>query len=407
MTMINGRFVPETEDEILDVLINNAHDAFGPDLNDDEEAIIRILYIPVARLLADSQQDLKVVMDSAQLEFAEGRALELLTALIGVRRRAATKSMGAAEFYRETSSNVDYTIPRGTKIQTDEVDAIRFETTESATLSAGSTSVSGVPIAAVEPGVESNIGSNALTVMTDPPAGIESVTNPTQTDGGTNAEDDDELRSRAKDELSDGMRGTARAIRNQLIKMQNVKSVSLFINDTNSTDAAGIPAHHTEAVVEGGSDQEVGQTIFDSKGAGDGTHGGSYGTLVTVNAEIENGQTHPVSFSRPSLVKIYVDIEIETDESYEGDTDLRDAIVEYLGGTITSGADDDGEVRVGDDVIYTKVLAAAMSVNGVNDVTSLQIGKTASPTGTSNISMQLTELATSDATDGSITITEV
>lgn len=407
MTIQDGRFVPETTDEVLAVLMDNAIDVFGPDINDDEEAAIRLLYIPVARLLADSQNDLRQVLNSSQLEYAEGRALELLTALIGVRRRPATKATGTATFSRANPAGIDYTIPRGTKIQTDSVDPIRFETTAAVTLVAGDTSVSDVPIESVSAGVRTNVGANSLIVMTDPPTGIESVTNLAQTTGGTDAEDDNDLRSRTKSELSDGMRGTARGIRNQLVKMPTVKSVWLYINDGETVDPAGIPPQHTECVVEGGADQEVGQTIWDSKGAGDGTHGGAHGVAVTVQADIGNGQTHPVSFSRPNIVQIYADIEISTNEYYEGDSEIRDAIVEYIGGTITSGATEDGNLRINEDVIYTKVLSAIHSVNGVEDILSLTIGKSSSPTGTGNVSLGNTEIATADATDSSITITEV
>lgn len=407
MTIQDGRFVPETEDEVLNVLMDNARDIFGPDINDDEEAVIRLLYIPVARLLAESQNDLRTVLNASQLEYAEGRALELLTALIGVRRRPATKAVGSVTFSRANAASVDYTIPRGTKVQTDSVEPAKFETTETATLPAGQTSVSGVPVTAIEPGVRSNAGSNSLIVMTNPPTGIESVTNPAPTSGGTDAEDDDDLRARTKSELSDGMRGTARGIRNKLVKMPAVKSVWLYINDGEATDAAGIPPQHTECVVEGGADQDVGQTIWETKGAGDGTHGGAHGVAVTVQADIGNGQTHPVSFSRPNIVQIYVDINVSTNEYYEGDSEIRDAIVEYIGGTITSGATEDGDLRINDDVIYTKVLSAIHSVDGVEDIPSLTVGKSSSPTGTTNVSLGTTEIATSDATDGSITITQV
>jgi len=150
--MENGRLVPDTYDEILSVLMDNAKDVFGEDLNDDDEAVIRLFYKPVARLLAESQSNLKTVLDSAQLEYAEGKALDLLTALIGVRRKSATKSVGSATFSRQTAASVDYTIPKGTKIQTDSIDPIKFETTETAILQAGTNDVS-VPIQSVTTGV--------------------------------------------------------------------------------------------------------------------------------------------------------------------------------------------------------------------------------------------------------------
>jgi uncharacterized phage protein gp47/JayE len=405
--MQDGRFHGDDAETILSVLMDNARKEFGDDLNDDEEAVIRLFYTPIANLLADVQNDLSVVLDSAQLEYAEGQALDLLTALIGVRRHPAYKAKGTATFSRASNASVDYLIPKGTVIQTDGVDPVRFKTTEKATITAGTSSVSDVAIQAVSPGVRGNVGANTLTVMPDPPSGIEEATNPAQTDGGADEENDENLRNRAKDELSDGMRGTAKAIRNRLLQTPTVKSVTLFINDGDATDADGLKSHHVEAVVEGGTDLDVGQTIFETKGAGDGTQGGVHGTAVTVDADLGNGQTHPVDFSRPTEVQIYIDMDLSVSEEYGGDTKVRDAIVRYIGGLHTAGGTDDGELRVSDDVIYTRVLAAIHSVNGVEDVPRLNVGTAASPTGTSNVAISTTEVATADATDGSITITEV
>ena len=407
MTMDSGRFVGATQDEILSILMANAKVEFGDDLNDTQLAVIRTFYRPVAALLADVQSDIGSVLDSAQLDYAEGTALDLLVALIGVNRKPAFDSKGEVTFSRDSDADVDYTIPKGTTVQTDSIDPIRFETTEKAVLQSGTSSVSGVSIRAVEGGTHSNVGANTLTVMTDAPTGIEEATNPAQTFGGENEEEDSDLRERAKSELSDGMRGTAIGVRNQLLKTEDVKSVSLFINDSDDTDADGRPSQHTEYVVEGGVDQAVGQTIFDSKAAGDGTIGGVLGSRVAVDAEIGNGQTHPVEFSRSTEIQIYVDMDLSTTDQYEGDSEVRDAIIRYIGGLITSADEEDGTLRSGDDVVYTKVLSAVMSVDGVADATSLTIGKSASPTGTSNLAVAQTEIATGDATDGSITITEV
>lgn len=407
MTIENGRFTEDTADQILSVLMANAEAELGPDLNDDEVAVIRTFYQPVANLLADLQVDIGDVMDSAQLDFAEGKALDLLVALIGVSRKPSYAATGTATFSRDTNADVDYTIPIGTVIQTDSIDPIRFETTKKGTLSSGTSEVTGVEIEAVESGTQGNLGANTLTVMPDPPTGIESVTNPAQTDGGEDEEDDDNLRERAKSELADGMLATVIGVRNQVLKVQGVKSVSPFINDTNTEDANGLDGHHVEYVVEGGADESVGQTIFESKAAGDGTEGGLRGTGVTIQAEIGNGQTHPVSFTRPTDVLIYVDMDVSVTNEYEGPDEVRDSIIRYLGGLITSGDEEDGTLLAGDDVVYNKILSAIMSVNGVADVTSLSVGKSASPTGTSNLTISSTEVATGDATNGSITITEV
>jgi hypothetical protein len=147
--------------------------------------------------------------------------------------------------------------------------------------------------------------------------------------------------------------------------------------------------------------------LFDSKAAGDGTLGGYAGSLVQIDANVGNGQTHPVAFSRPNVTQIYVDVEIKTTDTFEGLNDVRDSLIQYIGGTITSGDEEDGEIRVGDDVIYAKVLNAIMSINGVADAPSVTVGTSPSPTGTSNLAISSTDVATGDATDSSITITEI
>lgn len=408
MTFEDGRFIGATKAEILTVLVENAkkQERFGDDLNDNQLAVIRAFYDPVAGLLADMQEELSAIVDAGQLDYATGLSLDLLVTLIGVRRKPASKSDGTAKFSRDTADTVDHTIPRGTVVQTNANDPVRFRTTEKRILSAGDTSVT-APIQATEAGAGGNVGANTLTVMTSPPTGIEAVTNPSQTTGGENEEADDDLRARAQDELSDGMRGTVIGVINELKKTEGVKSVSPFINDESSVDGDGLDPHHVEYVVEGGTDTDVGQTLLESKAAGDGTEGGNHGTAVTIQADLPTGQTHPVAFSRPTEVLIYIDLDLDTTDTYAGDDEVRDAIVRYLGGIITSGDQDDGELRVGDDVIYTKVLSAVMSVEGVADAPSVTVGKSSSPTGTSNVAISDTEVANGDATNGSITITEV
>lgn len=406
MTMQNGVFVPDTTEDILEALMASARTQFGNDLNDDEEAVIRTFYRPIAVLLAEAQVDVATVLSQAQLEHAEGTALDKLTELIGVFRKEAQPATGTATFSRASAAGTDYTIPKGTVVQTSGVDPVKFKTAEVKTLASGTTSVD-APIEAVEPGVRGNVGANTVTVMASPPTGVESVTNATETDGGENEEADDDLRARAEDELSNGMLGTAPGVINALKKTTGVKSVSLFINDGSSTDTDGLESHHFEAVVEGGTDGDVGQALWESKAAADGSQGGVHGSAVTYQADLGNGNTHPVNFSRPTVVPIYVDIDLSTTDEYDGDSKVRDAIVQYLGGTLTSGGEEDGELRVSDDVVYTKILSAIMSVDGIADVPSLTIGKTASPTGSSNISIAASEIATGDATDGSITISEV
>ncbi|MFC7165853.1 hypothetical protein [Halospeciosus flavus] len=157
--------------------------------------------------------------------------------------------------------------------------------------------------------------------------------------------------------------------------------------------------------MEGGDEQAVADQILELKAAGDGTVGGIAGTPKTGDAALPNGQTHPVSWSEPTQRQVYVDMTITTTEDYEGDTAVRDSIVRYIGGTRSSGTLTSGDLDGGDDVLVGEIEFAIRQVPGVYDVTDLKVGLTENPTGTDNVEISGQEVATSDALDGSLTIT--
>ncbi len=404
MTIIDGSFVATGSEVILESMLDDARERFGPDLNDDEVAIIRTFYEPIANRLAEAQEDIGLVLSSAQIDNAEGAALDLLTALIGVRRERAIPATGEARFSRSSGASVDYIIPAGTVIQTNSTSPLRFQTDSSATLAAGETSVD-VGITAQEPGVESNIGSNALTVMPNPPTGIESVTNPAQTTGGSEAENDEELRARAKEGLSDGASSTAPALVAGLKSVEGVRTVSVFVNDTNATDGDGLPPHSFEAVVDGGNAADVGQFLFEKKAAGTTSHSGSFGTTETATATLPNGQQYDVDFSRPIIRELYIDADLQVTDEYEGDDAVVDAVVGHTGGTLSTGRITGGELGVGDDVLIARLRAEVMSVRGVLDINSFTIGfDSTAALGGSNLPVDINEVSRASALDSSMVV---
>lgn len=575
MTLTDGRLDTDDEGDILDALVADAKEYFGDDLNDDQLAAIRFFYRPIAARLAEAQDDLRVVLNSAQLEYAQGQALDLLTGLIGVKRNPATTASGTAVFERDTRTHKTYTIQDGTEIQTDDSDPVVFETTEARTLplladfesgdlpqrydgdrtsasvqnttvldgnytleldatqdaevyddtvrvrqgmtvhyytqcetntapiftfgkedevtyyqlvtdhgsdrvaievitdggtpetvvedtSAGlvagerldveiewdldgtmtvavfdgnnaeiteitgsdttisegyigfksgdsngrkwfdyvTTSRTPVPIEAVEAGPDGNVGRNALIVMSDPPTGIESVTNPQGTDGGSERENDDELRARANTELSQGSRASASALVSKVLSINGVTSVSLFtINQDGDGSNDGF-----ELVIEGGNDADIAQTILETMAAGDTSFGGVNGEAASAAAELPNDQTLTIEFSRPDEITISISADLTITDTYAGDNAVRDAIVDYIGGQYSSGNDANG-LGAGDDVIWTEVLTAIHGIEGVHDIQNLTVDTPSTTDNTDNIAIADNEVATADGTDASITFT--
>lgn len=408
MTIVDGEFVEDSEANILEAMVADAKEYWGSDLADGQESFVRALYAPVARRFNQAQQDIGLVLESAQIDHAEGRALDYLTALIGVNRQPSRKATGSARFMRDSASSThDYTIPRGTIVQTEGTDPIRFETTESATLAVDTTHVE-VPIKERDGGIRGNVGANTLRVMPSPPSGIDAVTNPEATDGGRDEETDPELRERAKKQLSAGSRASPDALISAVQLIEGVKSVSIFINDTDTTDADGLPPHSFEMVIEGGDGETIAEVIGETMAAGTTCYSGAFGTTEgPYDVPLVNGQSIQIPISRPDTTQVYVSATLVTDDEYEGDEAVQNSIINYIGGVLTTGSTVSGELGVSEDVIIGEIEYAIRSVQGVYDVTDLTIALDVAPTSsdTTNLTIADNQVATADANDGSITIT--
>jgi len=85
-----------------------------------------------------------------------------------------------------------------------------------------------VPVIALDPGPEGNLGSGSLTVMPTPPRGVDGgVTNEKPLTGGEAAEADDQLRERAKHALERAGNATLNAIRFAVLNIDGVDSVEV------------------------------------------------------------------------------------------------------------------------------------------------------------------------------------
>lgn len=292
-----------------------------------------------------------------------------------------------------------------------------------------STAAVSADIRATVGGVEGNVGSSSITVAPSPPNGVDNVTNVFPTGNtdfldlsgvpfiiGKDEEEDDELRERARESVSGGGDATHDAIVDTLLNdVEGVTSVTVFENKTanDNTGGGGLPPHAFEAVVFGGSDLDVAQAIFEKKALTANDYGGANGTLVTQNVTSEvNGQTFSIEFSRPAELQVDFDMDLVVDDTYIGDDDLRDLIVEYVGGVLSDGTEAVG-LGVGDDVridrIEDIVVGDDTGVIGfdtgasVEDVTTTP-AKTTDGNGLEVVDVGANEVAQTDATDGSITI---
>lgn len=397
MPKVDGSYVPTDEsvlkeayNEALTEAFNTIAEDLGEELDLSEDSAFNSYGLTLSNVLAQYQEEeLAEIYKSAFLETATGQDLDNVVAILGIKRTGASHATGVVEFSRDQVSQIDYPIPKGTAVQTNEIEAVAFETTEAVTLEAGTLNQK-ANIRAVSGGPQGNVGSNTLTVMPSLPSGVDSVTNPTPTgtpdrndrDGrpyqvGRSAESDEELRERARVSKTLGGSGTYDAVLSALLNTEDlpdVISVTLYNNRSSQTIAEGaeLPPYSHEAVINGGVTQRIAEQLHSVIALTSTPVGGYHGNEVTYDVETDSGQMKTIAFSRPVPVDVALTVDIVITDEYISDTYIKDQVIDYVGGTKSNGQDVNG-VRSGSDVFVDVIEDRITGVEdtGVKGIASL------------------------------------
>lgn len=152
---------------------------------------------------------------------------------------------------------------------------------------------------------------NTLTQIQTPISGWRGVTNLASDTQGQLVETNPALRVRREAELAQQGTSTHEAIRAALLKVgagtaNPVTSVKIIDNETDLTDANGLPPHSLCAIVLGGADADVANALWKATGgSGIFTYGN---TTVVITDSQQNPQT--VNFFRPIAVPIYISLTV-------------------------------------------------------------------------------------------------
>lgn len=342
----------------------------------------------IARTISEQQeQSLNDLYDAAYITDATDAELTKLADSYGVDRQDAVPATGVVEFSRATAASEDRTIPSGTRVTTGGDDPVTFVTTEVAVIESGTTSDT-ANIRCQEAGPVGNVGTGTITSFIDKPAGVESVTNPqpagsreyTLTDGQTQQtvgqarEDDQSLRERVLETVAIGGAGTAGALELALDNIDEVISADVFTNRSSST-SNGVDPWHTEIRVYGGEVSEIGERVYEVLPITTlkSLQGGVNGTLdqTTLNTgDLYGNLTIPIT--RPITIDLDITIDLVHTAQYAGTTEVKNAIVNYVGGTTTDAREVTG-LGQGDNIIVNELENVAEDVRGVDAVTSSTI----------------------------------
>ena len=247
--------------------------------------------------------------------------------------------------------------------------------------------------------------AGSVTSILTPVRGWTACTNAADAVPGRAPETDAQLRSRQRQSTETTGRTTIGDIYGNLANIEGVTFCRVYQNQTLSADSRGIPAKSVAAVVVGGDDTEVAETLFRQSPPGIGLHGST-----SVNVTDEQGIQYAVAFTRPTAVPVYVAISLTVVNSSfwptDGEDQIKDAILAYAqsgayGLGITSGFDQDGYTP-GQSVYASELFTPVNSIPGTR-ITALTIGTTASPADQS-VAIDWDEVAEFDADNIDITV---
>lgn len=347
-------------DDVLSGMESRAETLFGKKIDLSSRSplakILRLVCWVAAQLWALAER----VYHSGYVESATGAQLDaVVRTFSGIRRKPAAKAVGTLTITGDPATE----IPAGFLVDTDSLPPVRFRTTHAVTIPGGGEV--DVEIEAVNPGAAGNVAAETITVIVNPTAGVGAVMNAGPTAGGQDRETDAELQFRHRQSLARGGASTREAIRSSIMEAPGVRQAFVFHNIAMDEDGEGRPPKSVEAVVLGGTDMEVAKAILDSLAAGIEPFG-----EVEVQVPDIGGELQTIRFNRPGALEVFVTVTVDATPEFpvDGEDQVRDQIVAYIGGMDSNGTVHPG-TGIGEDVVHSRVIDAAHNVPGTRKVT--------------------------------------
>lgn len=238
--------------------------------------------------------------------------------------------------------------------------------------------------------------AGSVNKINTPTRGWVSATNPQAATVGVAAETDAELRVRQSQSVALASLTPFDAVDGAIANVEGVTRHKLFENDTEVTDANGLPAHSISAVVEGGDATVIANTIRSVKGQGVSTFG-----MTVVVVTDRYGNPYTIRFSRPVDIPVFVSITLRALTGYTSDVgdEMKAAVASYI-----------NSLAIGDSVLLSRVYSPANLgvVSGGNaryyDIMELLIGRSADSVAAANLTVLYDEAVSCGVENIEITV---
>lgn len=380
-------FLAPTYEEVLDAVQTDLKRRAGTDIVFAPNSNYGILSMHEAYFYSLYFQQLQMVYFAAYVSTATGTGLDRLASNATITRKMATP----ADTVLHIVSTEAYLIESGTQFETMTGTVFDIEDNTITEQQADGTYAVDARAIADEPGADTNVPANSITVVTDPDTNIISVTNPDAAGGGIDDEQDDELRRRIISETIANPAGTINGIKTALLNVSGVRQVNDVQNQDDTTDKYGNPPYTSHIYVLGGSKDAILDALSQYEGYGPMFVGSETGQRADITGDLKT-----YSFDFATAVQIYVNIDIKTNGNWDADSgpgELQDLVTGFI-----------NELEMGADIVLTKLYPDIYSVDGIDQAT-ITIGRDATSLSSSDIQLDKFEAPQCIATN--VTVSEV
>lgn len=381
MTAVTDQGFDRTRlDERYEALVADMRVIFGSDINVDPDSIDGQTLGIFAEMISNLDQLAETIYHSFNPQSATGAALSRLVQLNGIRRIPGSYS----KVMLTVVGQVGTSIPAGSLVQS--TSNVIFAVQEDVLIPSTGT----VDVMALATQVGPQLApAGTVTKIATPIFGWQSVNNVLDATPGRFEETDEQLRLRRRASTSTPGVAVLDSIYGALANLDNVVQALVMENYTGVTDANGLPPHSIYAVVNGGDDNQIAETIWLKKTAGATLYGNE---SVVINDSL--GNPHQIKFGRPDPVEIYVNIVLTKKPGWPtgGETLIKDAIVNWA----------NTELQIGEELIRTRLFEAINSIPG-HSVSVLGIDTTSPGSGTVDIAIPFDGLAMFDSSRITVT----
>ena len=369
---------------------------------DDENATLNTSSESPAGQIIDSLSVLVTGKDSEFLNLANqfnpltaaGIFQDALGAIYFLTRKVATSTVVSCT----CTGLPGTTIPAGSIIQN--TDGIKLESLGAATIGAGGTVE--VEFAAQETGAI-DVGAETCTKIITVIAGWDTVNNAAAGTPGSLIEGRADFEKRRYNSVAANAHGSAAALQGAVYQVDGVLDCLVLENKTDSTvtkQGVSLISHSVAVCVYGGENSDIAETIYNKLDAGCGVNGNTDISYTSTDGVVNN-----YKIVRPTSTPVYISVTINktTQTPATVTQDIKNAIIADANGNDANSGNT--RIGMGQTIYASRFTVAIVRTAGVNDLESVYIGLSASPTGNS-ITLDADEEPVVSADNIEVTINE-